>query len=137
MTRNNVCQSCHDRLLIIHADDFGSSHSANQAIFELFRSGGITSASIMMPCEAAAEAAEFCKTTGTAHVGIHLTLTSSRNQLNKPVFKGNSLDSLVNRDGYFPQEVSHIERYADSLQVKKELVAQIESSHSTRDLLNR
>ncbi|QYR20725.1 polysaccharide deacetylase family protein [Paenibacillus sp. sptzw28] len=128
MTQNYACQSCSDRLLIIHADDFGSSHSANQAIIELFRSGGITSASIMMPCEAAAEAAAFCKRNDTAHVGIHLTLTSSRNQFLKPVFKEFSLDSLITRDGFFPEEVSLIERDADSQQVKKELAAQIESA---------
>ena len=45
-----------DKYLIINADDFGMCHSANEAVFDLFKKGGITSATIMTPCSWAKEA---------------------------------------------------------------------------------
>ena len=50
-----------DKYLIINADDFGMCHSANLAVADLFKSGGITSATIMAPCAWAYEAVNFAK----------------------------------------------------------------------------
>ena len=46
-----------ERYLIINADDFGMCHSANLAVMDLLKKGGITSATIMAPCPWAKEAA--------------------------------------------------------------------------------
>jgi hypothetical protein len=37
------------KLLIVHADDLGVIHSANQATFKAFKEGSVNSASIMVP----------------------------------------------------------------------------------------
>lgn len=38
------------KLLIINADDFGMNHATNQATIAALKSGGITSATMMVPC---------------------------------------------------------------------------------------
>ena len=60
-----------EKLLIIHADDMGMSHSANRATSRAFETGAISSASLMMPCAWVAEAADWIKRNPTADVGLH------------------------------------------------------------------
>src|ERR1700693_3832878 len=62
-----------DRLLIVNCYDLGPSHSANVATFRSVIYGVATSATLMVPCPWAREAARMFK--GLA-VGVHLTLTS-------------------------------------------------------------
>jgi predicted glycoside hydrolase/deacetylase ChbG (UPF0249 family) len=61
------------RLLIVNCDDLGSSHSANVASFRSMVDGVATSATLMVPCPWAREAARMLE--GFA-IGVHLTLTS-------------------------------------------------------------
>ena len=62
-----------DRLLIVNCDDLGSSHSANVATFRAMAYGIATSATLMVPCPWAREAARMI---AGFPVGVHLTLTS-------------------------------------------------------------
>ncbi len=64
------------RYLIINADDFGMCDSANEAIFDLFRTGNLKSSSIMMPCPAAESAVKFAVENPQYSIGVHLTLTN-------------------------------------------------------------
>lgn len=123
-----------DRAIIINADDFGILRSANMAIAELFQKGSITSASIMMPCEASIDAANRYKTLALERmfisIGVHLTLTSSPSCRYKPVFRQYQLQSLVTDEGYFPTNALNIELDASTEQVHLELEAQIQCAIS-------
>jgi hypothetical protein len=54
-----------DKLLIIHADDIGLSHSENIATISSMTEGFVNSTSIMMPCAWSTEVGELIKVTQT------------------------------------------------------------------------
>ncbi|HTY88774.1 MAG TPA: hopanoid biosynthesis-associated protein HpnK [Candidatus Acidoferrum sp.] len=60
--------------LIVNADDFGRSHSINQAVIRAHREGILTSASLMVNEPAAAEAVALARENPKLGVGLHLTL---------------------------------------------------------------
>src|SRR5713101_1651243 len=64
------------RVLVLHADDLGMSHSVNVATFDALEKGWITSASILVPCPWFPEVARWAKQHPNADLGIHLALTS-------------------------------------------------------------
>lgn len=64
------------KVLIIHGDDFGVSHSVNAATFGALKNGAISSASIMMPCSWSFETAQMLKSCDGCDVGVHVTLNS-------------------------------------------------------------
>jgi chitin disaccharide deacetylase len=86
-----------DKLLIINCDDFGSSHAANLATIRAISKGVATSASLMVPCPWALEAAQMAK---GLPVGVHLTLTSEYPSYRWRPMTGRT--SLCDRDGFLP-----------------------------------
>ncbi|GBR77509.1 cellobiose phosphotransferase ydjC-like family protein [Candidatus Termititenax dinenymphae] len=60
--------------IIINADDFGISESANQAISQLYKKGVISSATLMVDMPYAKDAAELAKKQNIP-VGLHFNLT--------------------------------------------------------------
>ena len=89
--------SANSRLLIVNCDDLGSSHSANVATFRSIVYGVATSATIMVPCPWAREAAYMFK---DSPVGVHLTLTCEyRGYRWRGLTNG---VSLRDKDGFFP-----------------------------------
>ncbi len=114
------------RLLIVHADDLGSTHAVNLATFDALASGQVTSASIMVPCAGLPEVAEYAANHREADLGLHLTLTSggSPGQWG-PVASKADVPSLVDSLGYlFPGPREALGRI-DPKQVEIELRAQI------------
>jgi predicted glycoside hydrolase/deacetylase ChbG (UPF0249 family) len=86
-----------DRLLIVNCDDLGSSHSANVATFRSMVDGVATSATLMVPCPWAREAARMFE--GFA-IGVHLTLTCEyRGYRWRGLTNG---ASLHDDEGFFP-----------------------------------
>ena len=114
------------RLVIIHADDLGMTHSVNAASIKALESGLVNSASIMVPCPWFPEMADYAKSHPEIDFGLHLTLTAERVYYRwGPVASNDRLPSLVDSNGYFflnwtPQ--NHI----DAREVETELRAQID-----------
>jgi len=62
------------RRLVVNADDFGRSHSINQAVIRAHREGILTSASLMVNEPRAGEAAALARENPGLGVGLHLAL---------------------------------------------------------------
>jgi hopanoid biosynthesis associated protein HpnK len=84
------------RRLIVNADDFGRSHSINQAVVRAHREGILTAASLMVNEAASEEAVALARQNPELGVGLHLTLLCGHSAL--PVEK---IPSLVNQRGEF------------------------------------
>ena len=63
-----------DKALITRADDFGSSHSANQAIYEVSKKGIVKNVSVMACAPYLEEAAEMLASSKDVTFGMHLSL---------------------------------------------------------------
>jgi predicted glycoside hydrolase/deacetylase ChbG (UPF0249 family) len=66
------------RCLIVNADDFGLTSGINRGIIEGHERGIVTSASLMVRYEAAAEAAEYARSHHSLSVGLHFDLAEWR-----------------------------------------------------------
>ena len=117
------------RLLIIHADDLGVSHSENIASFEAIENGSVNSASVMMPTPWVLEVAEYAKAHPDTHdFGLHLVLTSEwKNYRWGPVSSTDQVSSLLGDHGYFVADCS---TSIDMDEAEAELRAQIERAYA-------
>jgi predicted glycoside hydrolase/deacetylase ChbG (UPF0249 family) len=114
------------KLVIVHADDLGMTHSVNAASIKGLESGLVTSASIMVPCPWFPEMAEYAKGHTGADLGLHLTLTSERVFYRwGSVAPRDRVPSLVDSNGYFHLNWTAATR-VDAGEVELELRAQIE-----------
>ena len=110
-----------DRLLIINCDDLGSCHAANLGTYEALREGVATSATLMVPCPWARDAASRYR---GEDVGVHLTLNAEHDRYRwGPITHG---PSLLDGDGGFPRTVSDVWDHADLDEARRELRAQVE-----------
>jgi len=115
------------RLLILHADDFGMNHSVNRAIIQALEQHWITSASILVPCPWFLEAAAYAKAHPEADLGVHQALTSEWTSFRwGPVRSKDTVPSLLDNQGYFPNDTPQVARNAEASQVESELQAQID-----------
>lgn len=115
------------KLLIIHADDIGVSHSVNKASFQAFHSGAISSGSIMMPCPWVLEVAAFAKENPQYDLGLHLTITAEWDQYKwDGVASSNTIASLLNENKHFYDNTAAVRKYAKAEEIRKEIQAQID-----------
>lgn len=112
-----------DRLLIVNCDDLGVSHSANLATWRALVHGIATSATLMVPCPWAREAARMFE---GLPVGVHLTLTSEyRNYRWRGLTTGASLHDA---EGFLPATTTSALQRLDPADARAECQAQIETA---------
>ncbi len=110
-----------DRLVIITCDDLGMCHAANVGVYESLREGVATSASLMVPCPWARDAA--ARYMGE-DVGVQLTVNAEHDLYRwGPITRA---PSLLDGDGGFPRTVEDVWDHADLDEVRRETLSQIE-----------
>lgn len=109
------------RLLIVEAQNLGMCHASNTSVYENLRTGSVTSASLMVPCPWARDAAARYR---GEDVGVKLTLNA---QLERYRWGPITLaPSLLDGDGGFPRTIEDFWEHADVEEVRRECRAQIE-----------
>jgi len=88
-----------DATLVVTADDFGATAGVNAAVVRAHREGILTSASLMVRGEAAAEAVRAAREAPHLGVGLHLVLAQG-----VPAAPPSEIPSLVTRAGRFPAQ---------------------------------
>jgi chitin disaccharide deacetylase len=109
------------RVLIINCDDLGACHAANVGVYESLRSGLATSATLMVPCPWARDAAAGYL---GEDIGVHLTLNCEYD-----VYRWGPIThapSLLDGDGGLPRTITDVWDHADLDEVRRECRAQIE-----------
>ena len=119
------------RRLVVNADDFGRSHSINQAVIRAHREGILTTASLMVNEPGFDEAVALAKENPELGVGLHLTLLCGRSALAHERIPG-----LVNAAGEFTEDpldagMRYFFRRDLRAQLEAEIAAQFERFHGT------
>jgi chitin disaccharide deacetylase len=118
------------KLLIVHADDVGVTHSVNAATIRALDTGFVNSASIMVPCPWFPEIADYAKVHPGLDFGLHLTLTSERVYYRwGPVASRDKVPSLVDENGYFHHDWTAATKI-NPKEVELELRAQIDRAYA-------
>jgi len=115
------------KLLIIHGDDLGVSHSVNAASMAAFDKGIVNSASIMVPCPWFPEIATYSKANPSVDLGLHLTLTAEWQDYKwGPVLPSTVVPNLVNEQGFLYDNCADVVRKVSAEDIEKEITAQVE-----------
>ncbi|MGH7023160.1 MAG: carbohydrate deacetylase [Caulobacteraceae bacterium] len=110
-------------MLIVNCDDLGSSHGANVAIERALHEGIASSATLMVPCPWARDAA---RRLAGADIGVHLTFTAEY-----PGYRWRSLSgaaSLHDAYGFLPATAAEAIAKAATDDIRAEGRAQIEQA---------
>jgi chitin disaccharide deacetylase len=114
------------KLLIIHADDLGVTHSENAASISAMEKGCVKSASIMVPCAWFPEMAAYAQLHPEMDFGLHLTLTSEWKYYKwGPVTTAQNVSGLVNKNGFFYSSVDSVIMSASPAEVEVEIRNQV------------
>ena len=114
------------KLVIIHSDDLGVSHSENAASTMAMEKGSVSSASIMVPCPWLSEIAAYAQANPAADLGLHITLTSEWKYYKwGPVTSKDKVPGLVNKNGYLYSSVDSVLQNASAAEVEQEIRNQV------------
>lgn len=115
------------RTVILHADDVGMCHGANQAFLMLARAGAIDCGSVMVPCPWFPEIARAAAADPSLDLGVHLTLTSEWVGYRWRPLTGPGR-GLTDADGYFHRDVPSLRAALDVSACEAEMRAQIDTA---------
>ncbi|UCE86276.1 MAG: polysaccharide deacetylase family protein [Deltaproteobacteria bacterium] len=116
-----------DRVAVVHVDDIGMCHDANEGGFEALANGPATCGSVMVPCPWFSEAAARARANPDFDLGVHLTLNSEWDHYRwGPVAGRDAVPSLLDDEGYLPKTTLETLQRATPEDVEVELRAQIE-----------
>jgi predicted glycoside hydrolase/deacetylase ChbG (UPF0249 family) len=119
-----------DKLLIIHGDDVGVSHSQNKATFAAMKNGLVNSTSMMVPTGWSAEVGEMVKEMPDADIGIHITLTNEWLNFNwGPEAGRTAVPGLANEKGHMHASCALVTQNASPEEVEMEIRAQIRAAN--------
>lgn len=118
------------KLLIIHGDDVGVSHSQTKATFDAMKNGIVNSTSMMVPTGWSAEVGEMAKEMPTADIGIHITLTNEWLNFNwGPEAGRTAVPGLANEKGHMYPDCAQVTANATPEEVEMEIRAQIKAAN--------
>lgn len=118
------------KLLIIHGDDVGVSHSQTKATFDAMKNGVVNSTSMMVPTGWSAEVGEMAKEMPNADIGIHITLTNEWLNFNwGPEAGKTAVPGLTNEKGHMYPDCAQVTANASPEEVEKEIRAQIKAAN--------
>ena len=121
--------SADDRVLILHADDVGSTHASNAATFECLEQGSLTSGSILVPAGWFPEVAAYAKIHPKAALGVHLTLTCEYNEYRwRPLAERSALPGLYDEEGYLWRTSAQAIEHISVEEAAQELRAQVDTA---------
>lgn len=119
-----------DKLLIIHGDDVGVSHSQTKATFAAMKNGLVNSTSMMVPTGWSAEVGEMMKEMPDADIGIHITLTNEWLNFNwGPEAGRTAVPGLANEKGHMHANCGLVTQNASPEEVEMEIRAQIKAAN--------
>jgi predicted glycoside hydrolase/deacetylase ChbG (UPF0249 family) len=118
-----------DRIAVVHADDIGMCHAANEGAFEALEAGPATCGSIMVPCPWFQEAAQHAQAHPELDLGVHLTLNCEWSHYRwGPVAGRSAVPSLLDDEGFLPKTVLEVAQRAKPEEVAIELRAQVQAA---------
>lgn len=118
------------RLVIVHADDIGVTHSVNAASERALATGLVNSGSVMVPCAWTPEIVAWVKAHPDADLGLHLTMVSERPGYRwGPVAPRAQVHTLLDSDGYLRARWDTA-THPDPVEVEREARAQIERAYA-------
>ena len=117
------------KLLIIHGDDLGVTHSVNKASIRGFEEGLMNSCSIMMPCPWFEEIKEYALEHPEYDYGLHLTLTAEWKHLKwRGLADIQDTRGLYDENDYLNASVPPVILNSNVEEVEIELRAQIDKA---------
>ena len=115
------------KLLIIHADDIGVSHSENIASIHAMENGSVNSGSMMVPCPWFPEIAAYAAEHPESDFGLHLTITSEWKYFKwGPISPITEVPGLLTDFNHFYRSRKDVKSNATAEEIEKELRSQIE-----------